>query len=296
MKSLKEKLLGGEAAVQLPRTRREAFVFYGKQQFWKLLICGAFTSLFFVPLLGWLYAMNYVKAQAIAALDVGAADYADVYGQLLLGWSLKTYLVSVPLVMLFFVGLGGLFGLVKRICFYQSSGYGQYFASIKDSWFHFALWGMLFGISLFFLRFNVTFYSVSKFSPIAKGLLSGFAAVQFALVAVATMYFVTGDVTYRYTMWQSVKNAFLLTFGGLAQNILFAAVGLAPFVVALFVPSPFQTLLLAVAGLVYLSFLSLLWTNYCQGVYDRTINCQLGADCVGRGLAKAQQGDVVGNM
>ena len=87
MKSLKENLLGGEAAEQLPRTRREAFVFYGKQQFWKLLICGALTSLFFVPLLGWLYAMNYVKAQAIAALDVGAAIVYACCGD----WKHMTY-------------------------------------------------------------------------------------------------------------------------------------------------------------------------------------------------------------
>lgn len=286
MKMFEEKLLGGDYAEQLPTTRRAAFAFYGKQQFWKLLLCGAFTSLFFAPLLVWLYAMNYARAQAVAALDPTAADYAVMYGQLLVGWSLKTYLVSVPLVALFFVGLAGLFALVKRICFYQSSNYREYFVGIAHNWLHFALWGMLFGISLFFLRFNITYYTVSGFSPVAKGLLAGFAVVQFVLVAVATMYFVTGDVTYRYTLWQSIKNAFLLTFNGLFKNLLFAAIGFAPFVIALFVPSPFQTLLLAVAGLVYPGFLSLLWTTYCQGVYDKAINPQLGAEYVGKGLAK----------
>lgn len=39
-------------------------------------------------------------------------------------------------------------------------------------------------------------------------------------------------------------------------------------------------------GLVYFGFLSLLWTTYCQGVYDKTINPNLGAEYVGKGLAK----------
>lgn len=286
MKLFEEKILGGDSVEQLPHTRKEAFAFYGKQQFWKLLLCGAFTSLFFAPSVVWLYAMNYAKAQAVAALDPSAADYATVYGQLLVGWALKTYLVLIPLLVLFFVGLAGLFSIVKRICFYQSSNYGEYFKGIAANWLHFAAWGVLFGVSLFFLCFNVTYYNVSKLSPVVKGLFVGLAVVQFVLVCVATMYFVTGDVTYRYTLWQSVKNSFLLTFNGLWKNLLFVALGLLPFVVALFVPSPFQTLVLSVAGLVYFGFLSLLWTIYCQGVYDKTINPNLGAEYVGKGLAK----------
>ena len=121
MKLFEEKILGGDSVEQLPHTRKEAFAFYGKQQFWKLLLCGAFTSLFFAPSVVWLYAMNYAKAQAVAALDPSAADYAKVYGQLLVGWALKTYLVLIPFLVLFFVGLAGLFSIVKRICLHQSS-------------------------------------------------------------------------------------------------------------------------------------------------------------------------------
>ncbi len=294
MKLFEEKILGGNAVEQLPRSRKEAFAFYGKQQFWKLLLCGACTSLFFAPSVVWLYAMNFAKAKAINGLDSTAADYAKVYGELLVGWTLKTYLVLIPLIVLFFVGLAGLFSLVKRICFYQSSNYGEYFRGITTNWWHFSVWGAMFGVSLFFLMFNVTYYNVSKFSPAVKGLLVGLAVVQFVLFAVATMYFVTGDVTYRYTLGQSIKNALLLAFNGLLKNLLFAVIGLLPFVVALFVPYPFQTAVLTFGGLVYLGFLSLLWTSYCQGVFDKTINPQLGAEYVGKGLQPTSNNDAEG--
>lgn len=283
---LEKHIIGGQGEEQLPIDRKHAFGFYFKQQFWKLLFFGIFAALFFTPLLVWLYAMNFSKAQAMATLDPSAADYVKQYGELLVGWTAKTYGVAVLLFGVGFVGLCGLFSVVKRICFYQSSGYGEFFVGIKQNCIHFVLWGLMFGLSLFFLRFNVVFYNVSKLNPFVKGLLVGFSVGLFVIVSIATMYFVTGDVTYRCSFGQSFKNAFLLAFNGMFKNLLFVVVGLAPFVAALLVPSPFQVVVLAVLGLIYLSALSMFWTCYCQSVFDKVINPQLGTEFVGKGLAK----------
>lgn len=287
MSNFFEKSVMGDGTEEvLPLSRRQSFFFYGKQQFWKILLMGIFTTVFFIPCLIWLYAMNYVKAQAISALDQTSTTYLNDYSAVLLSSALKTYLVLIPLVCVFFIGLSGLFHLIKNVCFYDDSSYSQYFIGIKNNWLNFTLWGIIAGLSLFILRFNVTYFTISGLDSVIKGLFIGFAILQFVLVAMATMYFVTGCVTYKYTFLQGVKNAFLLAFNGLFKNFIVTAAGLLPFLLVLFIPSPFQTIALSLLGLFYLGFLSLLWNCYCQSVYDKVINPQLGEQYVGIGLRK----------
>ncbi|MEG2158519.1 MAG: hypothetical protein RRY18_01435 [Clostridia bacterium] len=230
--------------------------------------------------------MNYQKTILLASLDTSACAYLGDYASLMLGYSLKTYLILIPFVMFFFVGLAGMFSLVKRICFCQASNFYYYFEGIKKNWFHFVMWGLIVGVSLFFLCFNINYYNASQMNQIFKGVLIGFSILQFVLICVATMYFLTGDVTYNYKFFQSVKNAFLFAFNGLFVNLGVAVLGLIPFFVTLLIPSPFQLLALAVLGLFYLGVLPMFWNCFAQSVYDKCINFQLGTEFGGRGLRK----------
>ncbi len=281
---LQKLILGDDHEVQLPRTRREAFRFYSKMHFGKLMACGVLTSLFFLPALLWLYSANYTKSQQLEAL-LSADGGREAYGQILLQHAGSDFLVLIPLVAIFFVGLAGLFGLCKRMAFYQSSGYREYFLAIQRNGFQSALCGLLFGLSLFFLSYNVTYYQVSTLSAVARGLLVGFSILQFVVVSIITVYLMCGIAVYTNTARQHLINAMKFTFALFWKNLAVAVLGAFPMVLTVLIPSPWQLILLSLLPLFYMGFAVLALICYCAGVFDRYINPMLGAEYVGLGLA-----------
>ena len=107
-------MIGGDKETPLPDTRFKAFLRYGREYFGRLVLFGVITSLFLAPSIAWLFVMNYGRLSAISAIDATAADYATQINAIRLSYALTTYAVMIPLTVLFFIGLSGLFSAVKR--------------------------------------------------------------------------------------------------------------------------------------------------------------------------------------
>lgn len=274
----------GEEGQSLPDTRRKAFLFYSKEHFGKLVLVSAMNALFFLPSLIWLYVMNYSKEKFVASLDVNAADYAQKllsYGK---SYVLTTYGVLVAFLALFFIGLAGSFYITKRISLCESVKIRDYFKGIKQDGLKYFLFGALFGVTVFLLRFNSISYSSQK------GLLSGIlfwgAVMLCAIVLIVLFYCMTQCALYEVKAGQMIKNALLLTFSKFFYNIVVLIAVAAPVVAVLFIPSPFQILGLMLLALFYSGFAVMFVTNYCLWIYDLTINPKLGEEYVGKGLCK----------
>ncbi len=283
---LKKLLWGDGRGERLPKNRKQAFKYYTKTEFWKLLLCGVMTSAFFLPSLAWLYIANYSKAQALSALEAGAPDYLSSYAELTLRHSFSTFSVLIPLLALLFVGISGMLGICKLMIFAQNCSYRQYFMAIKQNGAQSALCGLGFGLSLFLLAYNVTYYNVSSFRSVTKGVMIGVSVLQFVFACVSQMYLMCGLAVYKNTFVKHISNAVRLTFALFWRNI--AVVGLCslPFIVTLLTPAPYQVILLMLLPMFYVGFCALAIICYANSVFDRYINPMLGEKCVGIGLEK----------
>ena len=286
------KLIYGDGnEVRLPTTRRQAFAFYGKEHFGKLILTSLLCFAFFIPAIVWLYVMNYAKSEALRALDSASATYLQEYSSLMVAHALKTYLILIPFVVVGFIGLAGAFAFVKKMIFNERSNYAVFFKGIAENWSFFAVWGLIFGISYFLLRFDTVYYTVGALHPAIKGTFIGVGIIQFALIAMMTPFFCTGAVVYKYKPWQALKNAALLAFSRLLVNFAVVAVCFAPLIAVAFIPSPFQLIGLAAIAVFYCGYAVLAFSCYCNHLYDIYINPKLGTEFVGRGLRRADGAD-----
>lgn len=287
MKIFHKHFYGDGEEQPLPATRRQAFSYYGKENFGKLIALSALCALFFLPSLAWLFVMNYNKTLYVNALDKTAANYAAALNEYLKSFVLTTYGVLVPLLALFFVGLAGCFYCARKMCFAQNAKIKDFFRGIKENGLAFALYGAIFGSAYFTLKFNLVYFSDKH--PAVFGLFIGGAVVLLLLVGIILTYCMTQSVTYDVTVKQKIKNALILTFAKFLPNTGIAIAAAAPFLLTALIPSPFQLLGLLVLTLFYIGFAALLVTCYADSVFDRTINPRLGDEYVGRGLSKRQE-------
>lgn len=286
-KSLLHDFILGDGRMRLlPHSRRAAFFFYGKEHFWKLLLCGVMTSVFFLPALFWMYSANFAKAQQLAALIPGQDGYLEAYSQILLQHAFSDSLALIPLTALFFVGLAGLFGICKRMILCQSSGCGEFFRAIRSNGLQSAACGAVFGISLFFLSFNYSYYQVSTLPEMVKGLLIGLSILQFVVVAMLEVYLMCGLAVYTNAAKQHILNGIKFTFGLFWKNLWVMGLCALPLILTVLIPSPWQLILLSLLPAFYVGFAALAVTCYCSAVFDQYINPTLGEEYVGIGLEK----------
>ncbi len=280
-------IFGDGRELELPATRRESFKQYGKMHFIKLMIFGVFTGLFFLPALVWLYSANYSRASAIASLDTASVNYTAEYASVVLQHTFRTYLILIPLAALFFVGLSGMLGAAKRISFYQSCSYTDFFRAVKKNGLGSAAVGLLYGFMLLLFSFNLTYFEVSSLSPVTRGILSGISIILFFIITVFSVYLMSGLAVYTNTARGHLINSLKLTFGIFFKNLIVMGLIFLPFILVLLIPAPWQVPLLSLLPPFYIGFAALALMCYANSIFDLYINPTLGGDFVGRGLKKA---------
>lgn len=281
--SIFDKYVHGDGnEVALPNTRAKSFVFYGKKYFLTLIIASVLGSLFFAPSLAWLYVMNFNKAQFIASLDATSESYAATLAAYLRSFTLTTYSALILGAVLFFLGLAGVFSVVKRACFGENATVKHFFEGIRQNGLRFCLFGFVWGVAYFLFRMNLLFVGGAVLATFVRVT----AAVSFLLVNVIIMYCCMQTVVYNVKLLATFKNAVVLTFAKFFQNVGVLVVFFAPYLITLLIPSPFQLLALLALSFCYLGFATLFVGCYCNGVFDKTINPKLGEEFVRRGLRK----------
>ncbi|MDE7406129.1 MAG: hypothetical protein K2M89_04590 [Clostridiales bacterium] len=283
-------MIGNGEGTSLPQTRFKAFFRYGREYFGRLVLFGVITAAFLIPAIVWLFVMNYGSAVAIAALDKSSEAYMGQVAGIRLGGALTTYGVLVPLIMLFFVGLAGLFSAVKRISQGDICRVWDYFKGIRENGLRFLLLGAVFGLSLFCVSYNTVYLSTVEVTT-GTAALYAVTVMQFVFCSIFSLWFMTNVTIYSVGLFQAIKNSAILTVYKLFKNLLmFAAVAL-PVALLLIIPSPFNILVMLVMAFLYFGFWALGVFSYANYVYDRTINKALGEQYVGRGLGTAHETD-----
>lgn len=287
MKLFDKHFYGDGQEQPLPSTRKKAFAVYGRENLGKLITYSALCALFCAPALIWLFVMNYSKAQYLASLDTAAENYAVTVRAYLKSFTLTTYGVLIPLIALLFVGLAGCTYCVRKICFGKCPRIADFGRGIKDNGLRYAVYGIVFGVAYFTLRFNIVYFAQS--SPIVYGLYIGGAALLLLLAAIILKYCMLQAVTYAASDKQIIKNAVILTFAKFLPNAGIILAAALPLGLTLLIPSPFELLALLALSLFYIGYATLFVTCYVDYVFDKTVNPRLGEEYVGRGLAPKQK-------
>ncbi len=251
--------------------------------------------LFAIPAIAWIVIMALVKAADgtmipySSNLGIGYPVITDavaigVYRSFI--YDIYTYVLLIPALMIFGVGLSGAFHVLKLLAWGEGVPVAStFFNGIKKNWSRFLFIFFFFGLSLFVFAFNMKAYSTLDSMPAwVRAISLVLSIIQFVLISCMTMYMCTQEVTYKLGLWGLVKNSFLLSIALLPQNLFFLILSALPIVLFLILPlqiSVFGWMIFAVLGPAYMI---LIYTVYSQWVFDKFVNDKVKGAVKNRGM------------
>lgn len=291
-KGLIERLVMGKprekdfTEADLPTTRTKQFRFVFKTRFGVIFRANLLAALFCVPYIIWellsgAYVNNFVEGME-------AAEYASN----LLYLTLLQYGTEIPLLMLAFVGLAGIYYVVRRLCWGQSvkivADFGR---GIKQSWLQFMFLGLLTGVVSVLIHYsvNLALLTMGGDNALVWGLALTAIVLFAVLYTVVIMFAMCQSTLYNLSFGRLLYNSVILTFKRLLKSFLICLASLAPILIFVFMPWVFVRIVGYSLLVVFsLGFQVTLQTVYCHGVFDTFINAKDYPDYVGMGLAGAK--------
>ncbi len=288
----------GEARAALPTNRFGLFWDIFKNNFVKLFLINLLILLFFVPVIILLFyrtsfimlgaaeqpfsqnlITGYPIVPGLQGVDVRVTNGANLF-----------FFGFLPLAMIIAsVGLSGGLYVIRNMVWTEGTFISSdFWRGIKKNFFVVVFTVILYCAFLFLTSFslgNVNYLIAIGWKH--AWLLYVAKVATYLLLAVITlmmMYMLTMGVTYNLKFTKMIRNAFLLTFGLLPTNLIFALLTVIPLIL-IFVPvsllNTFGFILFALCGITYML---LCWTNYSQWVFDKTMNSRISGAKVNRGI------------
>ncbi len=258
-----------------PVSRFEVFKNIFKNSLGKLVIISLLTFLFALPLFIWL-------TLSVLAINGYVVDYAVADTVLKEQLLIKIFntkvimcMVSVPLAVLFSVGLAGAYYVIRKLVWDEGFMLMRtYSHGIKNNAKPFML-STLFASVI--VAICVVGYNYININPMVVGwvkIASFFILILLAILTVIIQMFVyTQIVIYELPLQKIIKNAIIFALVRIPSNIGIMLITALPMIIIFVVPHIISQIvggfLLAIIGL---SFIILVGTLYGHSVYDKYIN------------------------
>jgi len=267
----------------LPSTRPAQFKFVMRTRFGVIFRTNLLAALFWIPFFVWMFAASSFVGNFTKDLTL------EQHFSYLIYLALLEHGVMIPMFMLGFTGLGGMFYTVKRVCWGQSvrtvSDFGR---GVKENWRKFVLLGLIAGVANLIIRYFIS-YSVLMIGtqkPLVIGLVLGLVILLGAVLSVMCMYAFCMTVLYDLTFFMLIKNSFILAFKKLWSSLgicLLSLVFIYPFALMPWILAKLIGMCLAVVFSI--GFAAVMQTVFCHGVFDKYINEKNYPECMRIGLA-----------
>ncbi|MBQ4049513.1 MAG: hypothetical protein IJD07_02555 [Clostridia bacterium] len=186
------------------------------------------------------------------------------------GFYLTMYraLIMIPCFVVAFVGLAGLFNVVK----YEVWGTDvkvikTFVRGVRNNFVPFMWMGLLVGLCYFLLELSLNVFDVYHLSVVFKIIAVIAVIIIFLVVLSVTMYMTTQASVYNLGFKSLLKNSLIFTVSFIPQNLIFIAFGLLPLLFFL-LPSVLRIIGVVMAATLGISYLACVWTIYAQFVYD----------------------------
>ncbi len=267
----------------LPSTRPGQFKFVMRTRFGVIFRVNLLAALFWIPFFVWMFAASSFVGNFTKGLTL------EQHFSYLIYLALLEHGVTIPMFMLGFTGLGGMFYTVKRVCWGQSvrtvSDFGR---GVKENWRKFVLLGLIAGVANLIIRYFIS-YSVLMIGtqkPLVIGLILGLVILLGAVLSVMCMYAFCMAVLYNLTFFMLIKNSFILAFKKLWSSLgicLLSLVFIYPFAIMPWIIAKLIGMCLSVVFSI--GFAVVMQTVFCHGVFDKYINEKNYPECMRIGLA-----------
>lgn len=270
----------------LPSTRFKQFAFVFRTRLGVIFRLNLISALFFLPFMAWdILAGGYVA-------DFVAGMTAEERFSHLIYLTLLQYGTEIPLLMLGFSGLAGIYYAVRRVCWGQSVKiFADFGKGLKQSFVQFMLLGLMTGVINLIVNYFVQFVLITSES--ADALLWALALTIVLLLAViwaiVLMFALAQSSLYKLSFPKLLLNSFMFTFKRLFKSLAVCFIALLPLLVFAFMPWLIARIIGCCTAIVFsIGFAVTVQTVYCHGVFDKFINAKSYPDFVGMGLAGAK--------
>ncbi len=280
--------------------------------FWDILK-GRFGRLMLVNLLILLTCLPVAALIVWRALTVGAAGMGGPFGAglgpsfpyipdivgnaeaLALQNDLVFFSLFIPAGVIAGLGISGGFYIIRNLIWTEGIFVANDFLrGIKRNFFNVLEAVLVFTVVLFVARTmgNLADFYVATDASGAGWMIAskvvGYIIVSFMLLV--CLWMISLGISYRQGPWALFRNAVVMTIGTFPQTVLFAALALWPFFLAIFGGMNF----LGMLGILFLiligfSYAGLVWLDFSQWAFDKYVNPNIGV-ATGRGLYNKETG------
>ena len=280
----------GYARDTLPSNRWELFWDIVKGCFGKLIIVNLLTLLFFLPLFALLFFRYIALSNAGAAYQfmqsfgVGYQapfTMAGLSENILLSINGIMYLFMPIALMIAAVGVSGGAYIIRNMVWTEGIFVANdFWSGIKKNIGQIILTAVIYSFIFYILVMVASLCSQAQVTAGDSAWLFVVAEILtyilLAFISMVVMHMITMSVTYELKYFALIKNAMLFTIGLLPQNIFFIALCSLPIVIFM-LGGIFTGMGIIIILLFGLSWILLIWTNYCQWGYDNFINDKIKA-------------------
>ncbi len=208
----------------LPQTRREQFFSILKNQYKVIFIIGLVLLLLFIPSLVKSVILDYTNNNAYAAINAGSLTEQEAMDALKVGFMLGNA-IDVVLYPLVFIGLSGLFRVLKLLVYGDVPFFGYDFKmGVKDNIKPFVLTGLF--IALFKMLFNFLIINFSNFPFLKIACYFVFMLVLLPGLLICLFY----SVVYKNKIFRSLRDSCFLYLRGSWRILILMIIGFAPYI------------------------------------------------------------------
>lgn len=267
---------------ELPHSRKEVFIDLLKHQKRQLVSLSMLTFVFLLPLAVNIILFNQFIVGANLSIDDAAVRASTMFSLIL-----YMMLICIPLVMVGFIGLGGLAYVCKNIVWQEGIISGpDFFKGIKKNWVHAMFSGLIWGVSLFIFVVGVLFFArvrESSETPIVFSFGIGLCVVQFIIFSIVCTYSLTYTCYYQNTFREVMKNSFIFFAAKFLKNIILFILSTGLMVGLMFIDFIAQIVVIIFLAF-FISFYMVAWTLLSHEAFDQYINKANYPDYYKKGL------------
>ena len=280
----------GYARDTLPSNRWELFWDIVKGSFGKLIIVNLLTLLFFLPLFALLFFRYIALSNAGAAYQFMQSFGVGYQAPFTMSGLSENIVVSINGIMYLFmpialmiaaVGVSGGAYIIRNMVWTEGIFVANdFWSGIKKNIGQIILTAVIYSFIFYILVMVASLCSQAQVTADDSAWLFVVAEILtyilLAFISMVVMHMITMSVTYELKYFALIKNAILFTIGLLPQNIFFIALCSLPIVIFM-LGGIFTGMGIIIILLFGLSWILLIWTNYCQWGYDNFINDKIKA-------------------
>ena len=287
----------GYARAHLPSNRWELGWDIFKGSFWKLVLLNIIMVLFFAPLIALFFYSNLniasLSARAPFAQGFGvgyqmATSLTGYAENIVLSSHLSIYIALPVAFSIAALGLAGGTYVMRNMVWTEGVFVAHDFWTGIRKNFVSCLWiCALYSIIFYAFSLSVDVCNralVTETAPRWLLIISLILSYTFmGLWTIMSLHMITMNVNYKVTVMQSIKNAVVFTVAFLPHSIFMIVIAVAPIILIIF-----GGLLATIGYMLFLFFYFatalLVWSNFCQWIYDNYVNGKIVKAPVNRGI------------